>query len=621
MITAIKGEKRRRIALLLLVWSATLFPFTCQFFVEWVRLQNLKSAILYLPSHLPALLLGTLFVGGLSLFFTLLAARPWVGAAVTGGALFLGAYVNFYKITYRGDPVLPKDIVITGDAAKVATELSIPPTFQMGCFFVFLSMAILLLFPIRLASIRSLRLPLRLLCAGGAALFCVCYLTLVLWNKGLQQKIGVDTSAFQPSESYENGSFATSFLMYTGAVSPQKPDGYSEETVEEAAGRIPQQDQSTQERPDVIVVMLESYYRLDNVKGATYDTDLTENYDRYAEEGISGYYYSDKYSGGTEGMEFGALTGFSTSLLPTGSISYVEYVEGEFPCYPRFLSENGYKTIALHPYDPTIYNRDEAYAAMGFDAFYSEKDFDNPEQHGTYIDDLATAKKLIELYEEATADGSNVFLHTVTMQNHIPNDPDEYPEDYAVKVSLDGVDDYFVKSLSSVATGLRDADRMIGYLCDYFSKSDREVVILFFGDHQTAIGDRKGEELLDQLNSFEQLSEEQQMVDTHRVPYLMWSNYRQMDGEQINGMPPYQLLAAMTDAYDLLRPGWFSFLAESRRTMTGVNLGQAIDPDGKLSGSISDAPEDWQALWRDQALLQYDAMFGEGYAHEQMYGS
>ena len=616
-----KIEKRRRLCLLLFLWSATLFPFTCQFLVEWVRLQNLKSALFYLPAHLPALLLGTLFVGALSLFFSLLTARPWVGAAVTGGTLFLGAYVNFYKLTYRGDPVLPKDIMITGDAAKVATELSIPPTFQMGCFFVFLSMSILLLFPIRLNAIRQLRLPVRLACAAGAALFCAFYLTVVLWNETLQQKIGVDTNSFRPSESYENGSFATSFLIYTGAVSPKKPEGYSEQTVQQAAQRIPQQDQSSQRKPDIIVVMLESYYRLDNAEGATYDTNLTENYDNYAKEGIFGYYYSDKYSGGTEGMEFGALTGFSSSLLPTGSISYVEYVEGEFPCYPRFLSENGYETIALHPYDPTIYNRDEAYEAMGFDAFYSKEDFDNPEQHGTYIDDLSTAKKLIELYEEATKDGSNVFLHTVTMQNHIPNDPDEYPEDYKVKASLDGVDDYFVQSLSSVATGLRDADRMIGYLCDYFSKSDRDVVILFFGDHQTAIGDRDGEELLDQLDSFGRLSEAEQLVATHKVPYLMWSNFEDMGGQEIDGMPPYQLLAAMTDAYDLIRPGWFSFLAQSRQTMTGVNLGQAIGPDGSLSGKMEDAPEDWQALWRDQSLLQYDAMFGEGYAHQQMYGS
>ena len=91
-------------------------------------------------------------------------------------------------------------------------------------------MSILLLFPIRLNAIWQLRLPVRLACAAGAALFCAFYLTVVLWNETLQQKIGVDTNSFRPSESYENGSFATSFLIYTGAVSPKKPEGYSEQT-------------------------------------------------------------------------------------------------------------------------------------------------------------------------------------------------------------------------------------------------------------------------------------------------------------------------------------------------------------------------------------------------------
>lgn len=157
-------------------------------------------------------------------------------------------------------------------------------------------------------------------------------------------------------------------------MSPRAPKGYGEAAVGRRRKRCRRRSTAGQRRPDVIVVMLESYYRLDNVQGAAYDTDLTENYDRYAAEGISGSYISDKYSGGTEEMEFGALTGFSTSLLPTGSIPYVEYVDGEFPCYPRFLKEQGYKTIALHPYDPTIYSRNRAYPAMGFDEFYSQDD-------------------------------------------------------------------------------------------------------------------------------------------------------------------------------------------------------------------------------------------------------
>ncbi|MEG0804436.1 MAG: LTA synthase family protein, partial [Pygmaiobacter sp.] len=318
--------------------------------------------------------------------------------------------------------------------------------------------------------------------------------------------------------------------------------------------------------------------------------------------------------------EFGALTGFSTSFLPTGSIAYMEYIRDDFPCYPRFLKENGYKTIALHPFDSTIYKRDESYPKMGFDVFYGQEDFVNPEKHGAYIDEKETVRKLIELYEQATVEGDPVFIHTVTMQNHIPNAPDEYAADYKVNATIEGVDPYYKSCLESSATGLRDIDESIGLLLDYFSACDRDVVVLLFGDHQTAIGDRKGVELLDELPEFTSLSEEQKHTATHTVPYLMWANFEQKDAETAGMMPPYQLLATTLKEYNVLRPAYFDWLASSQATLKGINIGRVIEPDGTLGGTVKGASEaQWGVLER-QKLLQYDAMFGQNWAHEAMYG-
>ncbi|MEG1931815.1 MAG: sulfatase-like hydrolase/transferase, partial [Pygmaiobacter sp.] len=299
----------------------------------------------------------------------LLTRRVWVASLVVGMLLLLGSFVNFYKITYRNDPLLPKDLLLAVDAAKVSAELSLRPSLPMGLFLLFIVLSVLVLFPVRSPfAQKGLKafMARALLCLVPAAL-CGIYLKTTLWNKELQQNFGLDTSAFYPLETYQKAGFATAFLMYCGEMKPVMPQGYDEPSTLAAAAGLPLQNHAAQQRPDVIVVMLESYYRLDNVTGAVYDTDLTTNYDRYAKTGISGSYLSDKYSGGTEEMEFGALTGFSTSFLPTGSIAYMEYIRDDFPCYPRFLKENGYKTIALHPFDSTIYKRDESYPKMGFD--------------------------------------------------------------------------------------------------------------------------------------------------------------------------------------------------------------------------------------------------------------
>ena len=40
------------------------------------------------------------------------------------------------------------------------------------------------------------------------------------------------------------------------------------------------------------------------------------------------------------------------------------------------LEEQGYTTVAMHPYVPTNYNREVVYETMGFDRFLSLEDFE-----------------------------------------------------------------------------------------------------------------------------------------------------------------------------------------------------------------------------------------------------
>lgn len=616
-----KLHTNRPAGIILTLWALVGFPFLCQFFTEWVRIGDWHETLHVFVRQLPLVLVGTVFLSLVMLFFYILTRRAWISALIMGLLMLIGSFVNFYKITYRGDPLLPKDLLLAVDAAKISSDLGLKLTDPMGFFFFFVALSVFVLIPIRSAFQKTgwKALGARvLLCLVPAAL-CGVYLKTVLWNKKVQTHFSLDTSEFYPLQSYQKAGFATAFLMYFGALQPAVPEHYSPEAVQAAAAALPVGDHAGQKRPDVIVVMLESYYHLDNLPGLICDTDLTKNYDKYAKEGISGDYIPDKYSGGTESMEFGALTGFSTSFLPTGSIPYMEYVNGEFPCYPRFMKEQGYKTVALHSFDLSIYRRNEVYPAMGFDEVYGRDDFVNPAMHGNFIDDTETARKLISLYEDATADGSSVFMHTVTVQNHIPNQPAEYPADYAVNATLPGISEYSAESLKSVATGLRDVDDAIGILLDYFSQSDRDVVVLIFGDHQTAIGDKDGKELLDELPEFTQLSDEEKELRTHHAPYLMWSNFETRKGETAGAMPPYQLLATMLKDYDVVRPAWFDWLADTTTTLKGVNLGHVIEPDGTVGGITAGASDaQWRVL-RQQKILQYNAMFGDGSAKQRMY--
>lgn len=575
-----------------------------QLLTEMVRRDSLWASVCWAAQNPLGFWVGAGMLALAIGLLTVLVRRPWAALGMVWLALFAGSYASFYKQAYRGDPLLPADILLAADAASVAKGMAIWPTWRMAVFALAGAAAMLFLRRVRLGPSRRAR-----------TLGCAAVLAGGLW---LWVQVWLQSGFFpffQPSPGnpgalYDRAGFACSFVTYLGQLRPQKPDHYTSkagQTAVDELGDAPETDS----RPDIVVVMMESYYHLNNYPGLTGCEDLTENYDRLAKEGISGYYYSDKYSGGTADMEFGALTGFSTSFLPEGVVPYSQYVakDSDFYAYPRYLQSLGYRTVAIHPFEGGIYSRNEAYPNMGFDTFIDRDDMTHTNLAGAYIADEQAAEELIDQYEAAAKDGP-VFLHMVTMQNHIPNLPDEYPAEDRVDAQLDGIPDYYAQSLQSVATGLRDADRMMAQITDYFQSVDREVIVLFFGDHQTAIGQEDGVELLDITGQLDGLSAAERWQATHTVPYLMWSNRGcEQAGTSAGSFPPYLLLPNFLHSFDAPRTAWFEWLYSSQSTLKGITGGYILNP--AESGLQAAPSEPQRSLLEQQATLQYALMFDD----------
>lgn len=578
-----------------------------QLLTEMVRRDSLWASVCWATQYPLGFLVGAGMLALAIGLLTVLLRRPWAALGVVWLALFAGSYASFYKQAYRGDPLLPADILLAADAASVAKGMAIWPTWRMAAFALAGVAAMVLLRRVRLGPSRWARtLGCAAVLAGGLWLWVQVWLQSGFF------------SFFQPAPGnpgalYDRAGFTCSFVTYLGRLRPQKPDGYTTKAGQAAVDKLGDAPE-TDTRPDIVVVMMESYYHLDNYPGLTGCEDLTENYDRLAKEGISGYYYSDKYSGGTADMEFGALTGFSTSFLPEGVVPYSQYVakNSDFYAYPRYLQSLGYRTVAIHPFEGGIYSRNEAYPNMGFDTFIDRDDMTHTDLAGAYIADEQAAEELIEQYEAAAKDGP-VFLHMVTMQNHIPNLPGEYPADDRVNAQLDGIPDYYAQSLQSVATGLRDADRMMAQITDYFKSVDRDVIVLFFGDHQTAIGQENGVELLDITGQLDGLSAPARWQASHKVPYLMWSNRGcEQAGTSAGSFPPYLLLPNFLHSFDAPRTAWFEWLYNSQSTLKGTGGGYILSPDG--SGIQTEPTEQQLSVLEQQATLQYALMFDDAAA-------
>ncbi len=592
------------------------YAFVC--LAEFVRTGSVYYTCVYLAAHWRQLALGTVVLAALIGFFTVLTGRLWIADLIVGGVVCVAAWVNLQKLTHRGDPLLPKELFQAADAVGIAGELKLTITRESWLFAAFVLLSA--------AALRHLRLPFP---KGGAgwlsrgalslafALFTPQYVGRLLYDNAFMERFNIVVSVSSMADTYYRSGFVTGFCMMTKTLmGEQAPKGYSEQAVEQALAQVtPEQAQQEPRRCSIIVVLLESYFELSNYDTAQFSEPLGENFARLAQEGVSGQMLSEKYGGGTANIEFGVLTGYSTNFLSVGSMPYIEYVYDDFLCYPQYLRAEGYSTMALHSYDKNFYNRDDAYPAMGFDLFVGQEAFDEEDRVGNYIGEAATLEKALEMYR--SAEGEPVFLHVVTMQNHIPNQPGEYPDDYEVKAVIEGESDYYNGCLSSVATSLRDIDRAIGAFTDALREEEGDVVVLFFGDHQSNINGDQGEDLLNRMDSFTSLPADEQLLRSHVTPYLMWANFDIKD-EGVDGglLPSYLLLPTLLQEYNLPRPAWMDWLYETRQTLDGCYFDLYFHA-GEEEQYLS---EEQLAVYRAQQMLQYDLMFGKGYAAKALYG-
>ena len=125
-----------------------------------------------------------------------------------------------------------------------------------------------------------------------------------------------------------------------------------------------------EEKPDIIVVMSESFWDPTLLPGTTITPDPMPNVRAVR----SGSMFSPEFGGMTANVEFEALTGFSNAFLPYGSIPYQQYVRGPVPSLANFFRSEGYETTAIHPFEGWFWNREHVYDAFGFDRFLIDRE-------------------------------------------------------------------------------------------------------------------------------------------------------------------------------------------------------------------------------------------------------
>ena len=188
------------------------------------------------------------------------------------------------------------------------------------------------------------------------------------------------------------------------------------------------------------------------------------------------------------------------------------------------LNRNGYITTAIHPEYKGNWTRTRVYESFGFDTFLNIDNFESPERIHDSVSDCVSFDKVIEVFESSDCPQ---FIFNVTMQNHGGYDINKMSgfELVELKETWRGFSD-----VETYLTLIRESDKAIGQLLEYFRTVDRLVIVCIFGDHQPGVNGVWIEEVMGKTK--EQITFEEQQRK-YCVPYMIWANYDTKKSPQI----------------------------------------------------------------------------------------
>ena len=601
---------------------------------EWVARGELTAETWaeYIRPHYESYVLSWLLLALIWAVVDAVTRLAPLATLAAGCAGLVPATVNFYTLQLRGEPFLPWDLTQMKEAAGVAAAagLKVQPS-MVWAGGILLGMTVLSFFLYRRRGRPVLPVRLAGIAASVAALLALVFG--VFLQPAVTQSFGIYPDAWMQDRYYRWYGVITGFMTNLTNLEIDAPEDYSEDAVNalldevEAAGKIetgpnfPDSYAAVEKTPTILYVMDESYWDVSELEqyGVTFDTDISPNLHALQQTSAHGRVYSPSFGGGTCDVEFEALTGYSVGFLPSGCKPYQQHVTHPMFALPSYLKDRGYQTAAVHCYYAKYWSRNTAYPNLGFDDFISLEDMRGVEKvrgyywKGGLVTDASMGEQIIREYETLkAASDAPVFLHAVTMQNHTNYNAANYPDDQRVHITSApaGLKASTVGALEDFATGVRDADALLGQLVSYFSQVDEPVILVFWGDHYNPIDSG-----YDVYTATGYAGADSADPRLHQTTLLMWSNYSSQPVE-LGTIAAYEISPVMMDLFGLDQPLYFQYLNRQLRygyrSCTG---GVTVNWDGSLSSGLTPR----QSVWRqDHWLLQYDLMFGEGYALDRM---
>lgn len=568
-----------------------------------------NPTFLSIEGHLILVNLALIAVPFLAVY--LIGGRRGAPLAVLPGAFCALGIAQYFLSVFKYSAIRPSDVFALQTALSVSGGYSYEVGGNQVLALGLCATAIAILSfvqPQNLLAEKDRRLR---LVASGARVACgagvLVAAGLVLGEVSLSHDLGFSPSYWNSIYVYRNQGFVGSFVTIAQNSRVARPDGYTEgdargllqeyvamyqDEAQATSARGDAERQFQQVRPTVVAIMNESFSDLSIYEGLNAGYEGPSRLKSIEDALYAGYVYGSVLGGGTCNSEFEFLVGATMGFVGAENQPYVMNSFSNTSSLPSQFDEMGYSTSAIHPQVSSNWNRETVYEEMGFEHFLDIDSFDasSPIRHAG-VTDAVTYDKIVELIE---SDDSSQFIFDVTMQNHSGYDTFDLPEEERVDLGIGWAEEQLVSETTEYVSLIEASDRELSDFINRLRELDRPVVVVFFGDHQPALGSTFN----NLIYSGEDQGDPAHSARVYQTPYMIWANYDVAGNDQVSerlDMGINSLAAVMLDAIGAPMTDWQMAQVALLREVPVINGYAYQTPDGRwheLGGDVAGAVRD-----------------------------
>lgn len=623
-LTRLRSVKPHTKYILSSVFFLAVFALFLTWFIEYrYFINDMWHAWDFIFGHYRPYFFNALLVFLFLLAFWGITGRPAASACSVWFVFMIVCYIHVNKYLTRANPLLPEDFQLAGAGGSLTKFIDAWSIVRLvlACLVI---VVMTIIFCKKLEERLHLRNPYlknrhksfsaRHMVAARVVIFLLSttiFMNITEFarhNSGERYEdvpfLGTTFTAWNQNRNYSENGFILGFLYNLQKLEVSQPDEYTDEYLAQMSEEYSKlAENSNESRIDpkkedisLVIILNESFFDPSvEWQGKKFEDyyphsggEIMPNLRKIQEKYPSGIMYSTDYGGGTANIEFETLTGLSNYWQNTVPYTAIIPKLDNVSSVASILKEQGYDTLAIHPFNGGMYKRNISLMKEGFDNFITESEMDYTDHDGNseYINDRSAYNQTLKALEEN--DGRQAIL-LITMQNHTPYNEDTYDE-LKYSITDEAIDEEHRQKIATYYQSLHNSDAYLGEFIDLLEKIDKKVAVLYFGDHSAGLFDNVKDNENKQVRDLAQLT-----------PYFVYTNYdAEYQSRHLPTVSPNCIVNATFNVLNWQKSARYYFLDEGCSTTPILSSSYYVDSELVDSETI-----------KKYRLLIYDILSGK----------